>query len=177
MRELDAPRAASEQAVYLDNAMSGQDHTINLGHSASDGQSIGALGRALAAGRSLADIDLDLSDPEQSRFGAYVLIDRIGAGGMGMVFRAHQHKPGTRCRDQDAQHAASPGTPMRWRGFRFEAKSAAALNHPNIVQILEVGEKSRASLIIAMQLVRGEHPRTTASRSERFAAMREAVAN
>ncbi|MBS0463005.1 MAG: serine/threonine protein kinase, partial [Proteobacteria bacterium] len=38
--------------------------------------------------------------------------------------------------------------------FRFEAKAAAALNHPNIVQILEIGQE-QGIVFIAMQLVRG----------------------
>ncbi len=134
--------------------MSDSSHTINLGHVASEGRSLGALARALAAGRSLADVDIDLSDPEKSRFGAYTLAERIGAGGMGLVFRAHQHSLERDVAIKILNMNLADDCEALAR-FRFEAKSAAALNHPNIVQILEVGEVDGVAFI-AMQLVRGE---------------------
>jgi serine/threonine protein kinase len=137
-----------------DEAMSDKDQTVNLGHDAGEGRSLGAIARALAAGKSLADVDIDLSDPEKSRFGAYTLVERIGAGGMGLVFRAHQHSL-----ERDVaikilnMHLTEEGEALA--RFRFEAKSAAALNHPNIVQVLEVGQVDGVAFI-AMQLIRGE---------------------
>ena len=142
--------------------MSGQDHTVSLGHTASEGRTIAALSLALADGRSLADLDIDLTDPEQRKFGAYTLVERIGAGGMGLVYRAHQLSL-----ERDVaikilnMQVADDGEALA--RFRFEAKSAAALNHPNIVSILEIGQVGGVAFI-AMQLVRGE---TLAERIQR----------
>src|SRR5437899_572502 len=135
-----------EPGIDGDEAMSDQHRTVNLGHDASEGRSLGAIARALAAGKSLADVDIDLSDPEKSRFGAYTLVERIGAGGMGLVFRAHQHSL-----ERDVaikilnMHLTEEGEALA--RFRSEAKSAAALNHPNIVQVLEVGQVDGVAFI------------------------------
>ncbi len=142
--------------------MSGQVHTVSLGHTASEGRTIAALSLALAAGRSLSDLEIDLSDPEQCRFGAYTLVKRIGAGGMGLVYRAHQLslERDVAIKILNMQMAEDGEALAR---FRFEAKSAAALNHPNIVSILEIGQVDGVAFI-AMQLVRGE---TLATRIQR----------
>ena len=74
-----------------------------------------------------------------ARFGHYELLSRIGAGGMGEVFRA---------RDLDLQRdVAIKFLPARYatdadRLARFaqEARAASALNHPNIVTIHEIGQ-------------------------------------
>jgi hypothetical protein len=141
--------------------MSDQDHTENLEHAHKD-RTLAALSLALATGRSIADVDIDLSDPEQCRFGAYTLVERIGEGGMGLVYRAHQLslERDVAIKILNMQFSADSEALAR---FRFEAKSAAALNHPNIVQILEVGDVDGVAFI-AMQLVRGE---TLASRIQR----------
>ncbi|MFT3754727.1 MAG: serine/threonine-protein kinase [Pseudoxanthomonas sp.] len=99
-------------------------------------------------------LELDLDDPEQREFGDYELIKRIGAGGMGLVYRARQ-------RGLEREVAiklllaglwASPEAIDR---FRQEAQHAARLQHPGIVTIFEMGETD-GLIHYAMQLVRGE---------------------
>ncbi|MBS0574992.1 MAG: serine/threonine protein kinase [Proteobacteria bacterium] len=129
-------------------------------------RTIAALSLALASGTALGEVEIDLTDAEQCRIGAYTLVERIGGGGMGVVYRAHQQSLERdvaikllNLRLGDDENALAR--------FRFEARSAAALNHPNIVQVLEIGQQQGIAYI-AMQLVRGQ---SLAERivSERFA--------
>jgi len=134
--------------------MSSQDPTVNIKRMANEGHTLAALALALDSGQSLSEVEIDLSDPEQCRFGVYTLLERIGVGGMGLVYRAHQ-----KSLERDVaikilnMRIADEGEALA--RFRFEAQSAAALNHPNIVQILEIGEEQGVAYIV-MQLVRGQ---------------------
>jgi hypothetical protein len=115
-------------------------------------RTLAALSLAIGEGHRLDVDDIDLADPQQCRFGAYTLVEAIGTGGAGLVFRAHQ---ASLERDVAIKllNVRLSDEAMNAR-FRLEARSAAALNHPNIVQILEIGEEQGVAFI-AMQLVRG----------------------
>jgi eukaryotic-like serine/threonine-protein kinase len=74
-----------------------------------------------------------------SRFGSYEVLEEIGQGGMGIVYRARQRVP-DRC---VALKMIRPGlwvSTADVRRFRTEGESAARLDHPNIVPIYEIGE-------------------------------------
>ena len=83
----------------------------------------------------------------------YEIVGRIGAGGMGEVFRARDLKLG---RDVaiKVMHAGFSSKPDRLRRFEREARAAAALNHPNIATIYEVGDHE-GTRFITMELVDG----------------------
>ncbi len=88
-----------------------------------------------------------------ARFGAYEILARAGAGGMGEVYRARD----TRLGREVAIKILSPKLSLnreRLSRFQQEARSASALNHPNIVTIYELGQAD-ATHYIAMELVRG----------------------
>ena len=89
-----------------------------------------------------------------SRFGAYEILSPLGAGGMGEVYRARDTRLG-----REVAIKILPGNlcPDRRRIERFEqeARSASALNHPNIVTIYELGQVD-GICYIAMELVEGE---------------------
>ena len=90
----------------------------------------------------------------QSELGCYRLIDKIGEGGMGVVWKALDMRL-----DREVAlkvlPAESAGSPDRLRRFEREAKAVAALNHPNIVTLYSVEEISGVHFI-TMELVRGE---------------------
>src|SRR6266550_2619236 len=83
----------------------------------------------------------------------YRIVSKIGAGGMGEVYLARDTKldrkvalkilPGDLAANQD-----------RMRRFVQEAKAAAALNHPNIAHIYEIGQSDGTSFI-AMEFIDG----------------------
>src|SRR5579863_5972336 len=72
------------------------------------------------------------------RIGHYLILENIGAGGMGEVFRARDERLG---RDVAIKliRPASEENPDHLRRFEHEARAAAALNHPNILAIYDVG--------------------------------------
>ncbi|WP_386065934.1 protein kinase [Tahibacter sp. UC22_41] len=98
--------------------------------------------------------DLDLDDAEDRRFGDYELLERIGRGGMGVVFRARQTSldrevavkfiVGSLAADA---HAVAH--------FLAEARAAARLNHPHIVPVFEVGSVEGMHFF-SMPLLRGQ---------------------
>jgi eukaryotic-like serine/threonine-protein kinase len=89
-----------------------------------------------------------------SRLGDYEIRGRLGAGGMGDVYRAHDRRLG---RDVALKilPEAFASDPARVRRFETEARVASALNHPNIVTVYSVGSEGPVSYI-AMELVEGK---------------------
>ena len=89
-----------------------------------------------------------------SRLGPYEIIGPLGSGGMGEVYRARDPRLG---RDVAIKVLPEDVASDRERLSRFEreARSASALNHPNVVTIYDVGQSSSV-FYIAMELVEGK---------------------
>jgi serine/threonine protein kinase len=82
-----------------------------------------------------------------SRLGAYEILGPLGAGGMGEVYRARD----TRLRRDVAVKvlpAAFAADPDRLARFEQEARAAAALNHPNILAVHDLGQHDGAPFIV-----------------------------
>jgi predicted ATPase/serine/threonine protein kinase len=89
-----------------------------------------------------------------ARVGSYEILQRLGAGGMGEVYRAKD----TRLDREVAIKILSLercSHPEALSRFEQEARSASALNHPNIVTIYELGHEN-GTHYIAMELVEGD---------------------
>jgi eukaryotic-like serine/threonine-protein kinase len=82
-----------------------------------------------------------------ARLGPYVLGPALGAGGMGEVYRAHDSRLG-----RDVAIKLLPpevaDDPERRRRFESEARAAAALNHPNILVVHDVGREHDTSYLV-----------------------------
>lgn len=87
-----------------------------------------------------------------TRIGHYVIESKLGAGGMGVVYRAFD----TRLQRPVAiKVIADVSDPTAHRRLLHEARSASALNHPHVCTVYEV-EESGDSLYLVMEFVEGQ---------------------
>ena len=90
-----------------------------------------------------------------TRLGPYEIVAAIGAGGMGEVYQARDERL---ARDVAIKLLAAhftDSTEARER-FKREARAVAALQHPNICTIFDVGETAGGRAFIVMELLQGE---------------------
>ena len=100
---------------------------------------------------------------EGRRVGQYAVLELVEAGGMGVVYKAHDPRLGRHVALKFLHpHLDSQSAPKQ--RFLIEARAAAALDHPNICTILEIGETDSGQLFLAMPLYDGE---TVATRLKR----------
>jgi serine/threonine protein kinase len=110
-------------------------------------------------------------------FAQYEILGELGAGGMGVLYRARD----TRLQRIVALKRLKPeasGDPERRRRLIQEARSASSLNHPHVVTIYEIGQDPESGDdFIAMELVEGEslHARLARGRLDVDEALRLAT--
>src|SRR5437868_1790287 len=97
-----------------------------------------------------------------TRLGPYEIIGAIGAGGMGEVFRARDPRLGRDVAIKVLPTAFS-ADPDRLSRFEQEARAAAALNHPNILVLYDIGSSDGAPYIVS-ELLEGETLRSRLAR-------------
>ena len=93
-----------------------------------------------------------------STLGSFEIIDKLGEGGMGEVYRASDTKLGREVAIKVLPVEVTADAERRQR-FRQEAMLAAAFNHPNIATVHDVDEQDGVTYIV-MELVRGESLRS-----------------
>lgn len=89
-----------------------------------------------------------------SKLGPYEIVAALGAGGMGEVYRARDPRLGREVALKILP-AGSAGEPERLRRFEQEARATAALNHPNILAVFDIGSQDNAPYIVS-ELLEGE---------------------
>src|SRR5947207_698745 len=97
--------------------------------------------------------EIDVRDADW-RLGNYQILEEIGRGGMGVIYRARQRHSRriVALKRVLAYHADSQETLAR---FRREAEAAAHLDHPNILPICEVGEDEDGLPFFSMKFAAG----------------------
>src|SRR3954463_13765699 len=85
--------------------------------------------------------------------GRYRLVELLGQGGMATIYRAHDSQLGrdVAVKVLRSEYGRDPAFVAR---FRQEAQSAAALNHPNVVNVFDYGMEAGDPFIV-MELIDG----------------------
>ncbi|MBS0383054.1 MAG: protein kinase [Proteobacteria bacterium] len=113
-------------------------------------------------------LELDLSDPAQRQFGDYELLELVGEGGMGAVYRA-RHLPLDRIVAVKLLSAGPWASKDFVARFEREAQNAARMQHPNIVTVFEAGSHDGLHFF-SMRLVEGHSLSALLKRGERYTA-------
>ena len=89
-----------------------------------------------------------------ARVGPYEIAGLLGAGGMGEVYRARDHRLGREVALKVLPSSVASDAD-RLRRFEIEAKAVAALNHPNILAVFDIGNDDGRPYL-ASELLEGE---------------------
>ncbi len=150
----------AERSAYLDREELSVDQRAELEALLARAEPAGRLFDAMAASFPTADLeDEEASSPSDpllgQRVGRYLITERIGGGGMGVLYRARD----TRLEREVALKFLPPHlglNPEAKERFLVEARATAVLDHPEICTVHEVGETEDGRLFIAMAYYDGE---------------------
>ena len=96
-----------------------------------------------------------VGQPAPERIGRYTLLERIGKGGMGVVYRARDTQLDRIVALKTIVTELADENETRQRFIR-EARAAADLNHPNIIKVYDFGEEAGRAYIV-MELLTGQN--------------------
>jgi hypothetical protein len=122
-----------------------------------------AIGAGPSAAPTLAESCVTRLDPRRAVLSApaealpslpgYKILEVLGWGGMGVVYRAHQEGL-NRAVAIKMVHVGASASPQILARFQVEAEAVARLQHPHIVQIHEVGQHAGSPFLV-LELVEG----------------------
>ncbi len=92
--------------------------------------------------------------PAGTKLGEYEILGPLGAGGMGEVYRARDTRLNRDVAIKVLPELAS-AEPERFQRFEIEAKAAAALNHPNILSVFQMGTHNGIPYLVS-ELLEGK---------------------
>src|SRR5262245_21466883 len=107
------------------------------------------------------------AEPDPRQVGRYELLERIGTGGMGIVYRARDTVIGRPVAVKMLVSDVDTSTEARERFFR-EARAAGQLTHRNVITIYDFGEENGRAYIV-MELLTGESLASLMTRQDRLA--------
>jgi serine/threonine-protein kinase len=165
---LETPPA--ERAAFLDQACGGDKELRREVDSllAADAEATGASEKipARIAAEMLSE---DQTGPvEERKIRHYRIISRLGAGGMGEVYLAHNTRLGRKVAIKFLPEQFTGDADRMWR-FELEARAASALNNSHVATIYDICEEDGAHFIV-MEYVEGENLADTISRRHLDAA-------
>ena len=100
-----------------------------------------------------------------STLGRFEITDKLGEGGMGVLYRARDTRLGRTVAIKFLRPEVM-ADPARSQRFLQEAKAVSALNHPNIVTLHDIGEDETRGTWIAMECLDGESLRQRLARGQ-----------
>jgi tetratricopeptide (TPR) repeat protein/serine/threonine protein kinase len=149
------PLSAVARAAYLEAAC-GEDATLRgqveaLLH---EHDELGSFLESPILGLAETVVEPVVAEQPGAMIGRYRLLERLGEGGFGIVFRAEQQQPVHR---QVALKVLKPGMDTRQIIGRFEAErqALALMDHPHIARVLDGGETASGRPYVVMELVHG----------------------
>ncbi len=92
--------------------------------------------------------------PTATRLGPYEVVELLGAGGMGEVYRGHDSRLGREVAVKVLPEAVA-SDPERLRRFEREARATSAVNHPNVVVVHDVGSTDGRAYVVT-ELLEGQ---------------------
>ena len=137
-----------QRTEFLDRACSGEDSFRR------EVESMLASGDD-ACSRLLQSSKPRIPLPPGTKLGHYEVQSLLGAGGMGEVYRGHDPRLGRDVAVKVLPQLFSED-PERLRRFEQEARAAAALSHPNILAVYDVGTTEEGISYVVSELLEGE---------------------
>ncbi len=159
-----------QRAAYLDSACSDEAMRCEVESLLAEQGDARILFRTASSDCPLDHTELGLEDVGTA--GVYEIQEKLGEGGMGVVFRARQSSPVARDVALKIIHPEIASKQLVSR-FLAERQALAMMDHPNIARVLDAGETSIGLPYLAMELVLGRT--ITEFCDERKLAVRERV--